>query len=507
MAEDVELGIKKVLVKLVNSNHLNPEEVKTLKTICKRNDDNVRIAFQTLISCCQKKHSAVRLNCVFIADILFTRSHIFRTLLLEDFETYVTLTLGTDPGNPLPPPESQKKKLRFESIKKIKEWHSKFGPGYQKLQLSFNVLKNVVDFDELCLVNDEDRLRRREKEAKLATIWNQRIEKIRTEFAEYQDDVNSWMRTSSNVLQLAPDNLDMYKEELSGNYNILIRNFLPKIQTWIETLTKAGHRTDHNLLSGSVDLKNKLVAEKLKFEKFQIIDKNELEISECEKNEKINPKSETSTSSSEDPTSWLSTIKKVTGNVDIKLNMDLKERTADVKSEILGASTSSEGVSVPKIRLEDLTEPDKMIVDPDKSRFWVSDNREGQEIFVGKPQKISEFIGESVPVTRSCRVKLPSGSLCPRMDRVKCPLHGVIVSRNDDGQATEDTTSTISTKSSKKLTSSRKRTRLKAADKFDESSRSRISKKIFSKSSAKRVARDQKNYDKIRTKKQVCGSI
>ena len=172
----------------------------------------------------------------------------------------------------------------------------------------------------------------------------------------------------------------------------------------------------------------------------------------------------------------------------------------DVKSEILDTATSSEVVSVPKIRLEDLTEPDKMIVDPDKSRFWVSDNREGQEIFVGKPQKISEFIGESVPVTRSCRVKLPSGSLCPRMDRVKCPLHGVIVSRDDDGQATKDTTSTSSTKSSKKITDSRKRTRLKAADKFDESSRSRISKKIFSKSSAKRVARDQKNYDKIRTK-------
>ena len=156
---------------------------------------------------------------------------------------------------------------------------------------------------------------------------------------------------------------------------------------------------------------------------------------------------------------------------------------------------------MPKIRLEDLTEPDKMIVDPDKSRFWVSDNREGQEIFVGKPQKISEFIGESVPVTRSCRVKLASGSLCPRMDRVKCPLHGVIVPRNDDGQATEDVaTPSISSNSSKKLTASRKRTRLKAADKFDESSRSRISKKIFSKSSAKRVARDQKNYDKIRTK-------
>ena len=53
--------------------------------------------------------------------------------------------------------------------------------------------------------------RRREMEAKLETIWKDRIEKIQREFVDYEVDVNSWLRTSSNLLELAPSNLDLYK--------------------------------------------------------------------------------------------------------------------------------------------------------------------------------------------------------------------------------------------------------------------------------------------------------
>ena len=119
--------------------------------------------------------------------------------------------------------------------------------------------------------------------------------------------------------------------------------------------------------------------------------------------------------------------------------------------------------SIPRVRLEDLKEPDRMTVDPDKSRFWVSDHREGKQLVVGTTQKISEFIGDWEP-----------------------------------GKATS--VSSVSAKPHQKKKVIRKTDRLKAADKYDESSRSRISKKIFSKSSARRVAKDLKRYDKIRTK-------
>jgi len=38
------------------------------------------------------------------------------------------------------------------------------------------------------------------------------------------------------------------------------------------------------------------------------------------------------------------------------------------------------------------------------------------------------------PVEWECRAPLPSGRLCPRKDRQKCPLHGKIVARDEIGQ-------------------------------------------------------------------------
>ena len=47
-----------------------------------------------------------------------------------------------------------------------------------------------------------------------------------------------------------------------------------------------------------------------------------------------------------------------------------------------------------------------------------------------QPVELSE---DFKPVKWSCRTPLPSGRLCPRSDRRKCPLHGPIVARDKLG--------------------------------------------------------------------------
>ncbi len=42
--------------------------------------------------------------------------------------------------------------------------------------------------------------------------------------------------------------------------------------------------------------------------------------------------------------------------------------------------------------------------------------------------------GEFQRVTHTCKVRLPSGRLCPRQDRIKCPFHGMIIPRDDAGR-------------------------------------------------------------------------
>ena len=464
-----ELDIKKLLGKLLTSNsgELNPDLLKRLKSICKKDDENVRITSEVLFSFLKKAHSVIRLNCVHLADILFSRSNCYRILMLEKFELFTSLTLASDPSKPLPPPESQHKKLRSEAIRMIKEWHSKFGPAYKKLENSFSVLKEIVDFDNLCMNDDEDRRRKREREAKLESIWRNRIEKIGSEFQEIESDIEVWMTTTTNLLSLASSNEKLYQEELIGHYSILTKRWLPTIQSWVDTLTKAGNRTDHQLLAKCVDHKNKLTQEKIKFDKLNIVTENSAPIPTSSDCSSSKPQS----SLESDPTSWYATIKKVTGNADVSLNMGLSDRSSSSTSSnsepqpstSKDSSCDDDSKSIPRVRLEDLKEPDRMTVDPDKSRFWVSDHREGKQLVVGTTQKISEFIGDWEP-----------------------------------GKSTSVSSASANPHKKKKVI--RKTNRVKAADKYDESSRSRISKKIFSKSSARRVAKDQKRYDKIRTK-------
>lgn len=49
------------------------------------------------------------------------------------------------------------------------------------------------------------------------------------------------------------------------------------------------------------------------------------------------------------------------------------------------------------------------------------------------------FEGKFQPVKWACRVPLPSGKLCPRRDRVKCPFHGLIIARDEQGRPVNNT--------------------------------------------------------------------
>lgn len=68
---------------------------------------------------------------------------------------------------------------------------------------------------------------------------------------------------------------------------------------------------------------------------------------------------------------------------------------------------------------------------------WASKEHEG-EYLIGsekeaRPTRMVTFAGSFDPVKWSCRAPLPSGKLCPRHDRVKCPFHGKIIPRDETG--------------------------------------------------------------------------
>ena len=68
---------------------------------------------------------------------------------------------------------------------------------------------------------------------------------------------------------------------------------------------------------------------------------------------------------------------------------------------------------------------------------WASKEHEGEYLIgdqnAARPTRMVTFSGSFQPVKWSCRALLPSGMLCPRRDRVKCPFHGKIVPRDETG--------------------------------------------------------------------------
>ena len=50
------------------------------------------------------------------------------------------------------------------------------------------------------------------------------------------------------------------------------------------------------------------------------------------------------------------------------------------------------------------------------------------------------FPAELPTITWKCRAPLGNGKLCERMDRYKCPFHGRIIARNEQGQAADEKT-------------------------------------------------------------------
>nr|KAG5686398.1 hypothetical protein BaRGS_023698 [Batillaria attramentaria] len=70
-------------------------------------------------------------------------------------------------------------------------------------------------------------------------------------------------------------------------------------------------------------------------------------------------------------------------------------------------------------------------------RFWVpaqvEHEKPSQHDVAAVMNRTFHYVGDFVPVKWKCRAKLPSGKLCERMDRVKCPFHGKIIARDQNG--------------------------------------------------------------------------
>lgn len=80
----------------------------------------------------------------------------------------------------------------------------------------------------------------------------------------------------------------------------------------------------------------------------------------------------------------------------------------------------------------------KIIKNISQHQFWVphevEEEVENEELSAQMKSRYITFAGRFQPVEHKCKAPLPNGSLCERQDRVKCPFHGLIIPRDEIGR-------------------------------------------------------------------------
>lgn len=486
--------------------HVKKECMSKLKLLCRSSDCLLREACDLLKERLEENDADVRLDTLAVIHELFTRSHLFRTLILEDFQKILELLVETNPDLPLPGTPAQAKNLKTKSLETIEKWNEKFGPSYKILSLAVEYLKTckqkVQKMEEqpawsrrllseisertpdvqLIVTQIENCFRllvpsEAEEDASKESVsaidplpGTSLAERLRDHAVPLTFSMEIEVSRKVNVLKTA-DNEEVL-DTLRRLHKELMETFFPVVKKWLKGLAKFDHPME--VMRNTIDLKHRIeivhekfgdlnvgseessdseleeVPEKEGFEPVvPVARRAEYGLGPVEKKLKVktpdkaaHPKEPHELS---DPTSreaQLRRLNKLLSSECSSNNCNLSGKIVpSIKDlEEAGPSTSN-NAPVRNIDLDLIYWEQEKIEKEGGSGFsdlncvWKGtskdDNVQAQDLPFR--ERCIEFSGKFEPVKWTCRAPLPSGKLCPRRDRLKCPLHGPIVARDDLG--------------------------------------------------------------------------
>lgn len=221
--------------------------------------------------------------------------------------------------------------------------------------------------------------------------------------------------------------------------------YLPTVKTWLQILTKAtGFNTQ---IKKIVQIKVKLESILSKYKRLNIQSADTESVSTDSELEEV----------CEDETSKQSAVYQgktegpdhKPGNIENSVDSTINDPQPSTSYSTPEMDRKKKLLSVaPKLPFdidlyhwEDETMPVPTMVNSSAEghRFWSASGESIDELpvpeeYASLRTRVIEFTGDFQPVMHTCRTPLPSGKLCPRKDRVKCPFHGLIVLRDESGK-------------------------------------------------------------------------
>ncbi|KAK4488682.1 hypothetical protein RD792_004453 [Penstemon davidsonii] len=496
MEEEMEKVVVVGLIeKATNSTavEVDPRLLKAIKSVVRFSDMELRFAAQTLMSLMKRDHSQVRYMSLLIIDELFMRSKLFRTLIVENLDLLLSLSVGFRRNHPLPDPASVATVMRSKAIEFLEKWNESFGIQYRQLRLGYDYLKNNLRFQFPNLQANAARIQqeRRTREMRTKEILLKKFEFLRTNILSIKEEIQVTIDEivecldilvkkdedislaiddeemeefrNSELRQIRHDSLregekvhensenEVVFDALREMYKVLVTKHLAAIQEWTSVLIRVeveDNSFKNSTLKDLIDIKNLIHMTKTKCEESgcdlsKIANSEEedmwedgtVEISE-------EGKSAPSCSKSNDHSATTSNDVR-----DSRCNNNLsngnKKKNRDNSGSELNPLRSKLFAEAPVLNWGSS-------LDNWGSNRDVLANQRGLDLdshwgrvdydAVIPSEKIAELnvhasVYKEDPVEiHPCRAPLRNGGLCQRRDLKICPFHGLIISRDDDGK-------------------------------------------------------------------------
>ncbi|KAI4355243.1 hypothetical protein L6164_004036 [Bauhinia variegata] len=481
---------------------VDPRLLKAIKSVVRYSDSELRVAAQTLMDFMKRDHSQVRYLSLLIIDELFMRSKLFRSLVVENLDQLLSLSIGFRRNLPLPAPPAVATNLRSKAIEFLEKWNVSFGVYYRQIRLGYDYLKNTLrlQFPNIQANSARIQQERRERERRSKEILLNKYEYLKENLSSIKGEIELTVGEIGECLDIlrskdeliSDDILDEEEREefrsfelkqlrhdalkegekvhenndnkvvfdaLRELYKLLVTRHLVSIQEWISVLIRietVDTTFRDSTLKELIDIQNDLKSVKKKCEEAGCSLTNKPKHDEEEDFwEEGNAVSiETTTSSAPNNNN---------GNLDVasashKVN-DPTHGSSCKKS--IGSAHEDKEVQSNSPRSKLLAEAPVVkwgtyLDDWGSNRVFMA-NQRGLELenhwgrvdidAVIPSDKIAELnvqatIYEEKKIEiQPCRAPLRNGALCQRRDLKICPFHGPIVPRDDDGKPLNQTPS------------------------------------------------------------------
>ncbi|RCV06048.1 hypothetical protein SETIT_1G132200v2 [Setaria italica] len=476
---------------------VDPVLLRAIKSSGRASDGAIRDAFHLLLSLMSKPHSHVRLLAFSVADELFMRSKLFRSLLTDALDGFLPLAVGFRRAHPLPPPAASAGLLRKAAVQALERWHHLFGAHYRQLRLAVEYLKVSarVQFPGLRATVEA----RAAREARTQEILTAKVEQLRQSLASIKAEIRSTMDEIRNGLEIIRAEYEKFEgyvnddddaeqeiaslsmrsirmaslmagewlpetqeneavfDALREAYRLLVSKHLVTVQEWISVLVRVNlqdNRFRDSALKEFIDVKNEIRAVRDRCSELGL--------------DLDNVRRRKGDQEEEDDEFWVEGNIEAPSPAKVQSSVDVASTSRDtgkgkkvvggVKSDIGKAPVAGNGTrnldpEKSKLFAEAPVVPWSSVLDRWGSSGDAHVNQRGLELeshwgrvdndAVIPAAKIAELnvhssVYREAPVEiLPCHAPLKKGGLCQRRDLKVCPFHGPIVPRDAEGNPFE----------------------------------------------------------------------